>query len=250
MASTSSNSAIIDNILDIRPDRGVLSSIASQLLQVTLEGPSLPIDSFCAIYTTTSGTHTWRVEAATVTANLGTSNLIDSGTVTFWPHSGLDQYPYRHAFYRNSTSQTCGAVRITISGLPQFYVGHIKVGLGFQPDVNFSLDDFALGWEDPSKITSVPGIASGPARILAYPRRQVMTLNCHYQTYTDALIFVDHTFQYGRSHPLFVVLDPDDTTTTHYKMINALIEWESPPVQAIAPLGRFNVPMTLREYGA
>jgi hypothetical protein len=217
------------------------------MLQITMTSSQAPIDSVAVAYTTTASNHTWRVEGAATSGNLGTVNLLDSTLIPFWPHLGLELYPYRHAFWRAPTPQTCGAVRITINGLPQFYVGHIRVGLGFQPAINFSFSDgFAFGWRDGSEITEPP---SGPPQILAWPRRQSMRLNMNFQTYLDALTFVDLSFLYGASHPLFVVLDPDDTTTGHYLMINALLGWDDPPVQSTPALGRFSVPLSLREYG-
>jgi hypothetical protein len=240
-------SALVGNLIDINPARGVLSNIPFEVMTILLEGPSDTIDSFCVLYTTTLANHTWRVEAALVLDDIGTANLIDSGFMPFWPHAGLGVFQYRHAFWRAPTPQICSAVRITISGLPQFYVGHVKVGLGFQPEVNFSFSDgFGFGWTDPAVINRPP---AGPPQITAYPRRQSMRINMNFQTLVDALTFVELSYQYGGSHPIFVVLDPDNTVWTHYIMMNALIEWADPPVMSAPGVDRFQVPLTLREYG-
>jgi hypothetical protein len=191
--------------------------------------------------------HQWRIEAALVLEDLGTSNLIDSGFMSFWPHGGLGDFQYRHAFWQAPTPEICSAVRITITGLPQFFVGHVKAGLGFQPEVNFSFTNwFGFGWTDSSVIVRPP---AGPPQITAYPGRQSMRLTMDFQTLLDALTFAELSYQYGGSHPVFVVLDPDNTTWTHYIMINALIEWSDPPVMSSAAVGRFQVPLILREYG-
>lgn len=248
-SSITSGSAPVQNMLDINPTRIVLSSVGSEQLTVVLTGPADLMDSFCILYTTTLANHVWQVEAAASLGDIGSSNLIDSGSMSVWPHAGLNVFQYRHAFWRAPTPQTCSAVRITISGLPQFSVGHVKVGLGFQPTENFSFSNgFAFGWTDPSRIERP---IAGPPQITPVPRRQSMQFDMHYQTLVDALTFVELSYQYGGSHPIFVVLDPDNTTYTHYIMMNALMEWSDPPILSTGTMGpaRFMVPLFLREYG-
>lgn len=240
----------ITNLLDINPARVVLSSISAQSFSVTLiNNPGL-IDSFVLCYTTTVQAHGWRIEGAATLAGLGTSNLINSGATALevWPPiSGQEIFPFRHLFWRAPTPQTCGAVRITVVGLPQFSVGHCKVGLALEPLLNYSQSaGYGYGYQDPSVITPNP---SGPDHILANPRRQSARMTLEFVTKAEADNFAQLSYFYGESHPIFVVFDPDDDEGGFIRMINALVEWQDPPVSSASAGGRYTIPLRFREYG-
>lgn len=114
-------------------------------------GSALEFDLIWLGYTNASSAAQWRVRAAATEAGLTSAPDYDSGTVGFWPQTGLGDWSFTHGFIHLSTSETRRWVRIDVSdtgnGDGYFQAGRLYLSKGWQPATNVSFG-FAVGFVD------------------------------------------------------------------------------------------------------
>ena len=147
-------------VLDINP-RNVYVSLAGGIGMIQFTSSARPVDTFYLGYTNSSSIGSWRIRAAASIPELTTNTLLDTGTILMWPEMGLEDQPFRHAFYQHPTPVSPAAIQLDFAdpnATPDtiLRIGRFVADLAFVPSVNFSVAaGYGRGYEDTSTVTEM-----------------------------------------------------------------------------------------------
>lgn len=219
---------------------------------VEFTSPSRLIDTIWLGFGNPSATGSYEIRAAVTQGEIFSSPLINTGSLSIWPESGLEDRAFVHAIYRHPTPVAVGALRIDFDDAAAMdstlRIGRMMVDLAFEPQVNFShAAGYGTGWIDNSVITTM---MDGTISIDVRERRGVAQYTPIHMPQSDRREFLRMNRLYGSSHPMVVVENIDATVGIHEGMIHGLIQWAQIPVQSDVGGNRFKVPISIQEMGA
>lgn len=240
----------VSNLLDLQPGRKARFSTPGAAHIV------LDLGSAQAITLAMLGAHngsaagTWRVRGATSEANLTAAPGFDSGAgVSLWPATGKAEADVQHSFI-NFSAETYRWWRIDVADAGNadgyFEAGRIILANAWAPAVNFGYGA-GIGWIDPSPIDQ--GVA-GHMHPLGRPGHRVMTLPFRLLSEADALGGLYELERLlGARRDVFAVLDKEDTTQLHRRMMHGLMRGTTAPL-SIEFFKRYGTNLRIQELVA
>lgn len=214
------------NLLTPQPsDPWRATDLANAYVELDL-GTAVEINLIALLYTNASSAATWRIRAAASQANLTAAPDYDTGSNTFWPQSGLEDWSFTHGFiWLDASTQTRRWWRIDVSdaGNPDgyFQAGRLYLAKPFQPATNIEFG-WSVGYADPSPKRRATGGQTYPLL-----RSRSRVLNFSYSFMSESEMF-DNLFDLNRrrgaSEDVLVIVDPDATANIHERIVYGLVD--------------------------
>lgn len=235
------------NLLLLQPGRKARFSTPAAVYVVLDLGSAQAITFAALVNHNGSATGTWRVRGATSEANLTAAPGYDSGgSDSLYPVTGKPDADVQHSFL-SFAAQTYRWWRIDIDDTSNAdgYVdlGRIILANAWAPEVNFAFGA-GIGWLDPSNIDQGVGGHLYPNE---RPKHRVMTLPLNFQTESDMLGgLYELQRKVGASRDVFVVLDKEDTTHLHRRMLQGLLLGTTAPL-SLDTFQRYSTSLRIEE---
>lgn len=205
----------VSNLATIQPgDVWRATDLAAAWVTIDL-GAAAAIDLIGLLYTNASSAATFRVRAAATEADVTASPGYDSGSLTLWPTTGLEDWDWVHRvlFLGASGGTGDGAQsyrywRVDVSDAGNadgyFQMGRLMLAASWQPTRNLGFG-WSLGWIDESPQKQAIG---GQSSSLDRRARRVLNWSLDWMNEADANEAFELDRTVGRKKPVLVVRDP------------------------------------------
>ena len=222
----------VGNLQTFQPsEKWRATNLAAAYVEADL-GAAQPLDLIALLYTNTTSAATWRIRGATTQANLTAAPGYDSGAITAWPQSGLDDWDFVHVFkWLGASPQTFRwwRVDLTDAANPD---GHLQAGRLYLSDAWQPARNLQYGWSIGFADDSIKRRATGgQSWVTARGKRRVLDFTLGFLSEAE---MYDNAFDIDRRRgehaDVLAIRDPDDTAHVHRQMVYGLIDGLKPIV--------------------
>ena len=193
-------------------------------------GSAQAIDLIALLHSNASGTATWQIRGATSEANLTAAPGYDSGAITLWPATGLEDWDFVHGIHFIAAAQSFQWWRVDVNDASNadghIQAGRLYIAAAWQPTDNM-IFGAAIGWQDfaPKRRSlgnQIYPIQRTPARVFD------LTLDLLTETEMFANGFTLDRLR-GTARDILLIRDPDAAAQVQNQTVYGLFS-ELPPV--------------------